>query len=56
LEQVTKGRKMRVPGFAAELKCSERTIKRDREALEDQIEFDGRPNSGRYRLKHKKSN
>ena len=54
LEQVTNGRKMRAPAFAAELKCSERTVKRDLDALEDQIEFEGSPNSGYYRLRQVK--
>ena len=42
---------MRAPGFAAELRCSERTVKRDLDALEDQIEFVGSPRTGHYQLR-----
>lgn len=51
LEQVTKGRRMRAPGFATELGCSDRTVKRDIDVLEDQIEFVGSPRSGYYQLR-----
>jgi hypothetical protein len=54
LEQVAKGRRMRAPAFAAELGCSDRTVKRDLDALADQIEFEGSPNSGYYRLRQAK--
>jgi len=36
---------------ADELGCSERTVKRDLDALRDQIEFEGAPKTGHYRLK-----
>lgn len=51
LEQVTNGRKMRAPGFAAELGCSDRTVKRDLDALEPTIEFVGSPRTGYYQLR-----
>ena len=51
LEQVTKGRKLRAPGFAAELGCSDRTVKRDLDTLEPHIEFVGSPRTGHYRLR-----
>ena len=41
LEQVTKGRKMRAPRFAAELGCSDRTVKRDLDALESKSRVRG---------------
>jgi hypothetical protein len=51
LAQVTNGRTMRAPGFAAELGCSDRTVKRDLDMLEDRIEFVGSPRSGYYQLR-----
>ena len=49
LEAVSTGRKLRVPALADELGCSERTVKRDLDALRDQIEFVGAPKTGYFR-------
>ena len=54
LEQVTKGRKLRAPGFAAELGCSDRTVKRDLGILEPKIEFVGSPRTGYYQLRQRR--
>lgn len=55
LRTIVAKEKLRVPGLAERLCCSERTIKRDLEALEDEIEFEGSPNSGYYRLRQVKN-
>jgi CheY-like chemotaxis protein len=53
LKELEKGRKLRAPALAEILDCGERTVKRDINALEDEVEFVGSPSSGYYRLKPK---
>lgn len=53
LKELKKEKKMRAPALAEALGCSERTVKRDINALGDGVEFVGSPSSGFYRLKPK---
>ncbi len=51
--QIAAGRELRAPQIAEEIGCSEKTAKRDLDALKDegQIKFVGAPRNGSYRIK-----
>lgn len=53
LAELRKGRRLRTPAIAAELRCSEKTVKRELDALraEDRIKFVGPSKSGYYRVR-----
>jgi len=51
LEQIASGRRFRVPQIADEIGCSKETVKRDLDALGNQIEFVGAPKTGYYQIR-----
>lgn len=55
LRTIVATERLRVPGLAERLRCSRRTVMRYLKALENEIEFEGLPSSGYYRLRQVKN-